>query len=72
MREGGKIFLLKMGKPVKIDNLARDLITLSGKTIDKDIKIIYTELRPGEKLYEKLITPLCQSSFRPYLLTPNA
>ena len=56
MGEGGEIFLLKMGKPVKIDNLARDLIALSGKKVDQDIKIIYTGLRPGEKLYEELIT----------------
>ncbi len=53
---GGEIFLLKMGEPIKIDTLARDLIKLMGHTPDTDIKIEYTGLRPGEKLYEELIT----------------
>ncbi len=53
---GNEIFVLKMGTPTRIDTMARDLITLSGFTPDVDIKIEYSGLRPGEKLYEELIT----------------
>ncbi len=54
MGEGGEIFVLDMGKPVKIQYLAEQMILLSGKKIGSDISIEYCGLRPGEKLYEEL------------------
>ena len=54
--EGGEVFLFDMGKPVKIKDMAYDLIQLHGLKPDKDIRLVYTGLRPGEKLYEELLT----------------
>lgn len=54
--EGGEVFLFDMGKSVKIRDMACDLIQLHGLKPDQDIKLVYTGLRPGEKLYEELLT----------------
>lgn len=55
MGDGGEIFILKMGEPIRIAELARDLIALHGLRVGTDIKIEYTGLRPGEKLHESLV-----------------
>lgn len=54
MGEGGETFLLQMGEPVRIVDLARNMIELSGLKVDEDIAIVFTGLRPGEKLHEEL------------------
>lgn len=55
MGKGGEIFIFDMGKAVKIVDLARKMIRLSGLTLGQDINLVYTGLRPGEKLYEELL-----------------
>ena len=55
MGKGGEIFVFDMGKSVKIVDLAKKMIALSKLTLGKDIQIVYTGLRPGEKLYEELL-----------------
>lgn len=55
MGKGGEVFLFDMGQPVKVYDLAVRMINLYGLTLDKDIKIVFSGLRPGEKLYEELL-----------------
>jgi FlaA1/EpsC-like NDP-sugar epimerase/EAL domain-containing protein (putative c-di-GMP-specific phosphodiesterase class I) len=57
LSQGGEVFMLDMGQPVKIVDLAKDLIHLSGYEVGKDIDIVFTGLRPGEKLFEELFLP---------------
>jgi FlaA1/EpsC-like NDP-sugar epimerase len=56
MGQGGEVFVLDMGKPIKIIDLAREMIKLSGFEPDVDIPIVYIGIRPGEKLFEELLT----------------
>ena len=56
MSRGNQIFVFDMGESVKIDSLARRMIELAGFVPDKDIKVEYTGLRPGEKLYEEVLS----------------
>lgn len=56
MGQGGEVFVLDMGKPIKILDLAKEMIRLSGLEVDKDIVIIFTGPRPGEKLFEEILT----------------
>jgi FlaA1/EpsC-like NDP-sugar epimerase len=56
MGSGGEVFVLDMGEPIKILELAKEMIRLSGLEPDKDIPIVFTGIRPGEKLFEELLT----------------
>ncbi len=76
MGKGGEIFLLDMGEPVKIVQLAEEMIRLSGLRVHQDIRIVFTGLRPGEKLHEELllagegILPTCHAKIRVARSTP--
>ncbi|MBU2540153.1 polysaccharide biosynthesis protein [Patescibacteria group bacterium] len=56
MGQGGEVFVLDMGEPIKILDLAKEMIKLAGFEPDKDIPIVFTEIRPGEKLFEEILT----------------
>ncbi len=73
MGKGGEIFVFDMGKSVKIDDLAKKMIQLSGLVLGKDIEIEYTGLRPGEKLYEELLndSESVKSTHHPKIMIAN-
>ncbi len=74
MTEGDELFMLDMGTPVRIDDMARDLIRLNGLEPDRDIKITYSGLRPGEKMYEELFydpTSVDRTSHSKIFMTRN-
>jgi len=54
--QGGEVFVLDMSKPIKVVDLAREMIRLAGYEPDVDIPIVFTKLRPGEKLFEEILT----------------
>ena len=56
MGQGGEVFVLDMGQPIKIIDLAKEMIKLSGLQLDKDIAIVFIGKRPGEKLFEEILT----------------
>jgi FlaA1/EpsC-like NDP-sugar epimerase len=73
--KGGEVFMLDMGQPIKIEDLARDLIQLSGLEVGQDIDIVYSGLRPGEKLFEEMFTPgesYTQTNHEKVLIAANA
>ncbi|OJX83869.1 MAG: hypothetical protein BGP01_10710 [Paludibacter sp. 47-17] len=73
MGHGGEIYIFDMGKPVKIVDLARKMIRLAGYIPEEEIKIVYTGLRPGEKLYEELLNKKeqTQSTHHPKIMVAN-